>query len=307
MRAQTSDVTVVPGPPVTVRPGPGALYTRATSPLLENVGIWEAEPIMVSGASAYRAGEFLYQDYLFDESGTYPNDPAYSVKNNADLVELRLKPTDTATAVRLTPNSMQDFDDVGVTIALGGEGTQEQTAPHGANARMPAQVFVTVHGPSGDIVDAATGATLPQVPEVSVDEQRRQVEVLVPHAAFDPTGRVVRVGAAVGLWDLEAGGYRPKAPGAAFFNVAFRYSEPPGAPYPPDWANTQQTAALQAGDLSTFFADVDFAKLSARTDDDMPGQTGGVPQTGLISRIYASSFEQQQGPGPADRVPRALR
>ena len=27
------------------------------------------EPILVSGASAYRRGEFLYQDYLYDDSG----------------------------------------------------------------------------------------------------------------------------------------------------------------------------------------------------------------------------------------------
>lgn len=300
--ARASDpapVAVVPGPSVDVQPGPDILHAgEAPSPLLENVGIWQAEPIMVSGASAYRAGEFLYQDYLYDESGTYPEDPAYSAKNNADLVELRLEPTEAGTAIRLTLNSLQDFAQVGVTLALGG--SLPQVVPHGANARMPAEVFVTVHGTTGDIVEAATGMTLPHVPQVSVDTLRRQVDVQIPYAAFDPRGRTVRVGAAVGLWDPAANAYRPKSMGAAFYNVAFRYSEPPGPPYPPDFANTQQTAALQAGDLTAFAADVDFAKLAAETDDDMPGEVGGVPQTGRLSRIFASHFEPQQGRGPAN-------
>jgi len=297
--SSASDVTVVLAPPVNVRPGPDVLYyPPAASPQLENVGIWQAEPIMISGAGAYRAGEFLYQDYLFDESGAYPDDPAYSTRNNADLVEVRLKPTASATAVRLTLNSLQDFTQVGATIALGGSATQPQAVPHGANARMPAKVFVTVHGTSGDIVDAATGARLPQAPQVSVDTVRRQIDVLIPYAAFDPRGQTIRVGAAVGLWDAAADAYRPQSAGAAFMNVAFRYSEPVGPGYPPDFSNAAQSAAVAAGDLSPFYANVDFAKLVARTDDDMPGQTGGVPQTGQMARIYASHFEQQQGRGP---------
>ena len=72
-------------------------------------------PLLVSGASAYRKGEFLYQDYLYDDSGARgtadPSDPAAErhvrplrtaptatrrirayAENAADLVELRVKP-----------------------------------------------------------------------------------------------------------------------------------------------------------------------------------------------------------------------
>ena len=95
-----------------VRPGPAILYADPPrAPQLENTGPWKAAPILVSGASAYRDGEFLYQDFLFDDRGAaadvptpgdetfapsagrtaYPSDPALA-GNAADLVELRVKP-----------------------------------------------------------------------------------------------------------------------------------------------------------------------------------------------------------------------
>ena len=52
------------------RPGPAILYQpAAVAPQLTNAGIWRASPILVSGASAYRDGEFLYQDWLYDDHG----------------------------------------------------------------------------------------------------------------------------------------------------------------------------------------------------------------------------------------------
>src|SRR3954468_14689172 len=64
-----------PGP----RPGPDFLYSKAAkSPQLANADIWRATPILVSGTTAYRRGEFLYQDYLYDDNGAHltgdPND-----------------------------------------------------------------------------------------------------------------------------------------------------------------------------------------------------------------------------------------
>src|SRR3954470_8905137 len=62
------------------RPGPDILYADAPrAPQLENTGVWHAPPILVSGATAYRDGEFLYQDFLYDDHGGRftrdPNDP----------------------------------------------------------------------------------------------------------------------------------------------------------------------------------------------------------------------------------------
>ena len=59
------------------RPGPAALYgPLVKAPQLENAPLsgWRAKPILISGASAYRKGEFLYQDYLFDDHGANGNE-----------------------------------------------------------------------------------------------------------------------------------------------------------------------------------------------------------------------------------------
>src|SRR4051794_32881445 len=191
-----------PGP----RPGPDLLYEKpATALQLTNSGVWRAQPILVSGATAYRSGEFLYQDFLYDDHGanggvrdpgdqriqgdsfsgpngtyTYPTNPAYA-GNAADLVELRVKPLASATAFRITLNTLKDPSLVATTIAIGDSGAARQF-PHGANASAPAQWFVTVHGQTADMIDAATGKQAPAPPTVSVDTTRRQVTVLVPHS-----------------------------------------------------------------------------------------------------------------------------
>jgi dienelactone hydrolase len=321
------------------RPGPDVLYApRPHSPQLENKGVWRARPILISGASAYRDGEFLYQDFLYDDHGarggardpgdprtpidsfsvpsgtyTYPTDPVYA-GNAADIVELRVKPLADSTAFRLTLNTLKDPSLVAATIAIGDSATP-QPFPHGANASAPAQWFLTVHGNTADMLDAATGTPAPEQPNVSVDLERRQIEVRVPHTVWDPGTGVVRLAAGVGLWDKVNDRYLiPQAaadathPGGstlatptAFFNAAFRYDEPIQKPDftvlldPGWWRDRAQGNSLAGGNLTPFHADVDFAKLAADVDDDMPGQRGGVPQTGPMNRILVSRFETAQG------------
>src|SRR3954452_22757622 len=123
------------------RPGPDVLYAPpAGAPQLENTGIWQAPPILISGATAYRSGEFLYQDFLYDDRGAgdayqYPTDARYA-GNAADLVELRLKPLTRELAIRLTYNSMVDPALVSTTVALGSSGAP-LPVPYGANAAEP--------------------------------------------------------------------------------------------------------------------------------------------------------------------------
>ncbi len=51
-------------------PGPAILYALlATAPQFASSGLWSAPPILVSGASSYRAGEYVYQDFLYDDHG----------------------------------------------------------------------------------------------------------------------------------------------------------------------------------------------------------------------------------------------
>lgn len=324
LQASTAAVNAsLPGAINGVAPGPDVLHRPpAQAPQLENTGVWQADPTLVCMTSAYRSGEFLYQDCLWDDNGggpayrwwfytafktyRYPANPAYR-NNAADIVEIRLKPLEDATAIRITYNTMTDPELVAATIALGGDEGQPMDVPHGANTTMPAKVFVTAHGSDGDIVDASTGQARPDRPTVTTDLGRRQVEMRVPYSAFDPRGdTAVRVGAAAGLWDAANDSYLVPREGepteirpgggrsehaSAFFNVAFRYDEPVDTA----WRDHLQLAAVEQGDISPFFATVDFTKLASGIDDDMAGQPGGVPTTGYMGMLFASQFETNQG------------
>jgi pimeloyl-ACP methyl ester carboxylesterase len=325
------------------RPGPDILYWPvASAPQLQNNGIWHAPPILISGASAYRDGEYLYQGFLYDDHGanaqlrdpndaswssqafarpsgsyTYPTASAYA-GNAANLVELRVKPLADATAFRITLNTLIDPKLVGATIVIGSS-AQPRELPYGANASAPAQLFLTWHGYTADLKDAATGAEAAQPPSTSVDLARHQIQLEVPHADWNPGRTTVRMAAAVGLWDVANNRYllpqqtadatHPGGAGVlrtptAFFDVAFRHHEPMPNPAeiaqtesasPAWWRDSEQAAALAHNDLSPFYDEVDFGKLLRHVNDDMPGQPDGVPQTGPMDRILASHFSDGQG------------
>src|SRR5919197_4480211 len=81
-QAATSSLYSGPG----ARPGPDILYAPpASAPQLTNAGVWKASPILVSGASAYRSGEFLYQDYLYDDHGAKEEFDPQDQRNPGDL------------------------------------------------------------------------------------------------------------------------------------------------------------------------------------------------------------------------------
>ena len=247
------------------RPGPPLLYQKPpTAPQLHNRGPWRAKPLLVSGASAYRRGEFVYQDFLYDDHGargglrdpddprtgndsfsqpngtyTYPTDPKYR-NNVADLVELRVKPRRRATLFRLTFNSMTRPGLVATTIALG-DSEQARELPFGANASAPARRFLVVRGRSARLVRARDGELVEPRSRATVSRRRKQISVRVPRRAWNPGNREVRMAAATGLWDAGAGAYmtpadtatESRAGGAgtlgdptALFNVAFRFDEP---------------------------------------------------------------------------------
>jgi predicted esterase len=338
--ATQSSLYTGPGP----RPGPALLYEApATAPQLTNAGPWKAPPILVSGATSYRDGELLYQDYLYDDHGarelpdptdprassegdlfskpngtyTYPTGPGYA-NDAADLVEFRTKPLASATAFRVTLNTLENPSLIAFSIAIGGKPGTVHPFPDGANVNAPADMFLTVH-PSGSklvasLVRATTGAPVAgPAPTVSVDRNRRQIEVDVPHQDWNPGQSTVRLAMGVGLWDAAGNKYLlPQAvadathPGGAgtatsppaFFNVAFRTAEPlpsvtAGLGAVADaawWRDQSQGTALAAGDISPFFANVSFAKLAKEVTDN-----SGVPTTGPIDRIVASHFEPAQG------------
>ena len=223
-----------PGP----RPGPAILYEPpATAPELTNTGIWRAPPILVSGAEAYRDGEFLYQDWLYDDHGareladvldprlaaagdlfsmpngtyTYPTGRGYG-GNPADLVEFRVKALRDATAFRITLNTLEDPTQIAFSIAIGGHPGRTHEFPDGANVVAPASLFLTVRPMNGRLVAqlVEAGSNVPvagAAPSVGVDTGRHQIEVLVPHSDWNPGRSTVRFAMGVGLWNTASGSY----------------------------------------------------------------------------------------------------
>jgi predicted esterase len=231
--ARAASLWSLPGQP----PGPAILYRApAVAPQLTNSGIWHAPPILVSGATAYRQGEFLYQDYLYDDDGahltpdpldpraggdtfskpngtyTYPTGPGYA-NDAADLVEFRVKPLRDATAFRITLNTLENPALIAFAIALGGHPGRTYPFPYGANVVAPASLFLTVH-PDGhgrlvaSLTRAGSGARVRgPAPVVTVDRVRRQIAVEIPHRDWNPGHRIVRMAMGVGLWNARTGRY----------------------------------------------------------------------------------------------------
>ena len=304
--------------------GPDLLRQQTTTaPQLTNAGIWSAPPILISGASAYRGGEFLYQDFIYDDHGangtvtdpnqsnpnsvsepkgtyTYPTGPGYD-GNAADLVEFRVKPFSNATAFRVTLNTLADPKLVAFTIALGSSASPV-AYPFGANVSGPAQLFLTVRNTTAVLANAATGKTITPAPTVQIDPTRHQYTVTVLHRAWNPGKSVVPIAMGVGLWNASANSYLVPAtassstsPGgagtlqkpAAFFNVAFRNEPLSGASSGTSnsWREAAQAASLANNDMTPFVAKVDFNKLSHKVDDE-----SSVPATGAMDRILSSHF-----------------
>src|ERR1700730_18077874 len=202
------------------RPGPAVLYEPlAQAPQLENApgSVWRAPPILTSGASAYRSGEFLYQGYVYDDHGakltpdpnnpmtaggggdpfsapdgtyTYPTGPGYH-ENAANLIELRVQPLISATAFPITLNTLEDPNLIATAIAIGGSEGTTHPFPFGANVSAPAQDFLTIHGETAALTDAITRAQGPRAerqrrPRAAPDHRagaRRRVESRLLHGA----------------------------------------------------------------------------------------------------------------------------
>jgi hypothetical protein len=321
-----------PGP----RPGPPLLYQApATAPELTNApgSAWHADPILISGTSAYRRGEFLWQGWLFDDHGAeghpldngtdngsafswasgtyqYPTGEEYA-DDAADLIEVRVKPLGDATAFRLTFNSMKDASLVGTTIALGGTPGTSISWPYGANVRAPADYFLTVHGSQADL-RKANGTVIDSALPVMIDAFRRQIEVDVPHSDWDPGSGVVRMAGGVGLWDKANGryllptAYQPTStqPGGAgvlqnppaFFKVLFRFEHATDPPTGQPAANQEpEPAPTPQGVAQNPAWWRDSAQAQALAAGDISGFFTNVDFAKLNAGVTDNMYDESEG------------
>ncbi len=133
---------------------------------------------------------------------SYPTDTATFANNAADLVELRVKPLTSATAFRVTLNTLIDRRPHGVhdrARRRRGALSPGRMAPA---SRSPAQLFLTVHGTTAELRDArGRGGHDPAPTATRRPRPAGRSTSGSPHAAWDPGTRTVRMTAGVGLWD----------------------------------------------------------------------------------------------------------
>jgi dienelactone hydrolase len=249
-------------------PGPELLDGElSTAPQLENGDGWDADPIMVSGTDAYVDGEYLYQDFVYDDHGAnttdeplppnpqpsdettygenglmtgdvvYPTDEDTYRHNAADLLEFRAQPVSEGIRYRITLQTMVEPDAAAAFVAI-------DTEPDASRESDDLGYGIGDLGIAVDheLVAWGTDAELDGEPVAcSVDVERNQIEVTVPLKPGEETWRHY-VG--VGLFDAEERQFREiqeqpdeERPGGShgenpppIFNVGFRFDEPMGAP-----------------------------------------------------------------------------
>ncbi len=244
------------------RPGPSLLYKRPPeAPQLANRAPFRAKPLLVSGTGAYRGGEFLYQDYLFDDRGAdtvegsggqrdsaasfsptsgnvfYPTADRFG-GNAADLVELRVRPTRGAVLYRVTLNTVKADDAaiVGIGIDTDRSGGAPVAWPGGAGVTSPGlDRFVTAWGTGGRVFrrDPGSGELVPDRSrdrvDVSISRARNQMTIRVPRSVMDPGRATWRYVAGVGLRSAS-NGFTPVRQGAPTANEPGSGDPNEGAP-----------------------------------------------------------------------------
>ena len=330
-----------PPPAQAVSPGPRLLYARpAKAPQLEVRAPFHAPPLLISGTDAYRNGEYLYQDYLLDDHGAdtapglgssatwasmplfspaagdvmYPSERRFSGQD-ADLAELRIRPTRSAILYRLTYGAPSTPGTVvaGIGIRTGGPGTGGTPVawPFDAGLSSPGlRFFITAWGTGGAVAHLPDARTT-RLPAGAVrfDPRRAQMTIRVPRAMIDPGTARWRFVAGTGLWDgrrwmqvvpgttpqpSRPVSGSPLAGAPAVFNLAFRFHEPVAmsqaagggpsttAPGIGNWFEDAQARNLAARTTGADFADVDFGALARRANRFVhaPGR--------VQARIYGS-------------------
>ena len=234
---------LLPARALGVPAGPALLHERAARVAqLQNRPPFMAQPLLVSGTDAYRRGEYLYQDYLFDDHGadtvpglgssaTWASAPLFSptagdvlypadrrfAGDAADLVEFRIRPTARAIVYRLTfaAPSAPGTVVAGIGIDSRHRGGSPVPWPFGAGVSSPGlDRFITVWGTGAAVTQLPSGQTL-RLPAEAVrwDARRAQMTISVPRTIMNPRGATWRYVAGTGLWDGQ--GWAPVGPGTS--------------------------------------------------------------------------------------------
>jgi hypothetical protein len=218
---------------------------------------WDGTATMIAGTFTYSRGEFIYSDFVLDDTGPgglpalastapeqgqrqlsrlsggnaeYPHDWARYGDNAADLVELHVTADAKNILYLFRLNTLLQPDSTVIGLAVD-EDDQETTGGgawlNGANlATTGWERLYTVWGTGGSV---ATPAGAPVALStlgggLSVDLEENLIEMRVPRAVADPGTKTWRIRAVVGLWDLQAATWLPWASTADEHSPAVRFA-----------------------------------------------------------------------------------
>jgi len=278
---------------------------------------WIGESTMLGGTHRYDQGEWIYQDFVYDDYGAdtapvnqgvvalapttgdfrYPDDPDYG-NNAADILEVRVRQVGSDLEVRVTLNTLLAADSTVIGVAMSRGAGSEGAWPFGAGVRSVWEEFVTIAGRA--MWRSVGNADPASIGEADVDLAANTVTFSVPGWG---QGAGIDLNVGSGLWDpaknewLAGASFLEPDPGNRFnsggptavrvFDLAFntRLQEPRGG----DWQEDAQAAALAGGDVTAFARSVVFARLTS-------GETEPVTVVpGYYNRLFVSRQDLGEG------------
>ena len=296
--------------------------------------LWSRWSPMIGGESGYDRGQFVYQDWLYDDEGAdehvpgsspndskqfgglseptgtfrYPADPTRYGANAADLDRLRVALHGRKLWIRVELNTLLVPDSTVVGLVFGTAGSPSRSWPLQAGISTPGEVAVTVWGTGGQLDWLQSGRSRSLV-GVSVNTKTNVIEASVPLSDL-PSARQLRVYAATGLWDAQAHGWMAvpaglrtgTAPGGGapgsprLWNVAFRSDEEPNWPTQTETRfEDKQAASLATGNISADYATLDLVRMASGYTNHPP-----IPRGRLVEAIYRSSVAVGPGEGVSE-------
>lgn len=228
-------------------PGPGILYqlfsNPSTHPILQNHdALFQADPIMVQGQEAYVNGEYLYQDFIFDDYGSdvsnddfdeagpnvgnnrdlngleprvgdidYPTNVARYGGNAADLLEFRIVHGISDVTYRITLNTLLEPDSTIISLVfdmdndpLTGLLPVERLPRDPGTDFAGADEVIDIWGTGAEHSNLNTGSSTGLLVTTRLDAN--QMWVTVPRSTHNPTGEVGVV-VATGVYDVANDGW----------------------------------------------------------------------------------------------------
>lgn len=219
---------------------------------------WSGDSTGIAGTATYSNGEFVYQDYVFDDGGPnggvthaagttgvpeplpanvgrgghaqYPHDWDRYGDNAADIVDVRVTADSGDVYYRITLNTLMVPDSTVVAIAIDEDhdlATGGGDWPLGAHVTLGGWERVYTLWGTGGVVSDANGSAQDLASlggAVRVDTEENVIEARVPRAVADPGTATWRMWTAGGLWDPSAGQWLAFAPQVDEHNPAIRYA-----------------------------------------------------------------------------------